>query len=82
MSLYILNTSFCLTCSLVLGPPVQYGEIKQEVVLPPPLLGQHTAETLRALLGYDRSTIDELDKSGAIQVHASSSAAYLWMSEW
>jgi succinate--hydroxymethylglutarate CoA-transferase len=52
----------------VVGPPVQYSNIKQEVVLPPPCLGQHTEEVLRTLLGYDRSTIASLAKSGAIQL--------------
>ena len=47
---------------------MQYSDIKQEVVLPPPCLGQHTEEILATLLGYDRTTIERIAKSGAIQL--------------
>jgi succinate--hydroxymethylglutarate CoA-transferase len=35
----------------VLGHPVRYGAGEMRVRRPPPLLGQHTDEVLRELLG-------------------------------
>ena len=34
--------------------------------MPPPMLGQHTAEVLRELAGYSQDTIDALLKQGVI----------------
>jgi formyl-CoA transferase len=41
------------------GTPVQHG-------VPPPLLGQHTAEVLRGLLGYTDADIQKLRAAGAL----------------
>uniref|UniRef100_A0AAG5DWH7 L-carnitine dehydratase/alpha-methylacyl-coa racemase n=1 Tax=Anopheles atroparvus TaxID=41427 RepID=A0AAG5DWH7_ANOAO len=35
----------------LVGPPVVYGEARNEITSPPPLLGQHTDEVLHDLLG-------------------------------
>ncbi|XP_062517525.1 succinate--hydroxymethylglutarate CoA-transferase-like isoform X2 [Corticium candelabrum] len=54
----------------IIGHPVQYSDVDPEVRLPPPLLGEHTEEILLSTLGYDRDTVDTLNKSRTIQLHA------------
>ena len=49
---------------------MQYSDVDPEVRLPPPLLGEHTEEILLSTLGYDRDTVDTLNKSRTIQLHA------------
>jgi crotonobetainyl-CoA:carnitine CoA-transferase CaiB-like acyl-CoA transferase len=34
--------------------------------LPPPLLGQHTDEVLRSVLGYNQTQLDALKAQGAV----------------
>jgi len=46
----------------VVGPPVRYSEGGNEVRSAPPVLGQHTDEVLRDLLGYSDGKINELRK--------------------
>ena len=41
-------------------------ETPGEVYAPAPLLGQHTDEVLKALLGYSDETIAQLKKEGII----------------
>ena len=48
-----------------IGFPVKLSESKQQVRLPPPLLGQHNAEIL-AELGIDKAGIEKLRAEGAI----------------
>lgn len=46
--------------------PVQFSETPVEYNKAPPLLGEHTDEVLRELLGYSDASIDELRKSEVI----------------
>lgn len=50
----------------VVGPPVKYSGFEPSIQLPPPLLGAHTDEILKDVLGYDQQKIDDLRKSDAI----------------
>ncbi|KAJ8656982.1 hypothetical protein O0I10_007316 [Lichtheimia ornata] len=53
----------------LVGPPVKYSDFKPSIRLPPPVLGAHTQEVLRDVLGYSQETIDELRKEGAVGSH-------------
>ncbi|MFQ5916067.1 MAG: CaiB/BaiF CoA transferase family protein [Nitrospinota bacterium] len=48
------------------GVPVKFSETPAEVRIPPPVLGEHTEEVLRDLLGYDEGRIDSLRKRGVV----------------
>lgn len=50
----------------LVGVPVKFAETPAEVRTPPPLLGEHTEEILRGLLGYDRAEIERLRAEGVI----------------
>lgn len=50
----------------VTGTPVKLSDTPGGVSSPPPLLGEHTAEILREILGYDDVKIAELTNAGAI----------------
>ncbi|KAI8099360.1 CoA-transferase family III domain-containing protein [Halteromyces radiatus] len=50
----------------VVGPPVKYSGFKQSIRLPPPLLGAHTNEVLKTVLGYDKNKIEALRVDGSI----------------
>jgi len=47
----------------LLGNPVKTADARR-TILPPPLLGEHTAEVLVQLLGLDGASIDELERGG------------------
>jgi len=49
----------------VIAQPFRFSETPCRYETPP-LLGQHTRETLRSLLGYDEARIEELSAAGAI----------------
>ncbi|XP_050096596.1 succinate--hydroxymethylglutarate CoA-transferase [Anopheles aquasalis] len=51
----------------LVGPPVVYSEAKNEIASVPPLLGQHTDEVLRGLLGYGDEQMKHLRESKIIQ---------------
>lgn len=51
----------------VVGPPVRYGEAANTARSAPPLLGEHTDEVLREVLGYDDVRISELRADGIVQ---------------
>ena len=46
--------------------PIRYADVEQAPVASPPVLGQHTDEVLRDLLGLDDTRIAELKNSGAV----------------
>ncbi|KAF9584249.1 hypothetical protein BGW38_007093 [Lunasporangiospora selenospora] len=50
----------------VTGIPVRYSETKATIRVPPPLLGQHTDEVLKDMLGYDAQKIKALREQRAI----------------
>lgn len=48
------------------GLPVKLSATPASIRLPPPLLGQHTAEVLGTWLGLDANSIDELKRDGVV----------------
>jgi succinate---hydroxymethylglutarate CoA-transferase len=50
----------------VVGPPVRYNEMANEVETAPPLLGEHTEEVLGGELGLGEEELRDLRDSGAI----------------
>lgn len=50
----------------VAGTPVKYSDTKPSIRTPPPLLGQHTVEVLKDVLGYDDMKIQDLNELNAI----------------
>ncbi|KAJ3054236.1 hypothetical protein HK097_002352 [Rhizophlyctis rosea] len=48
------------------GIPVKYGHTKPSIRLPPPMLGQHTKEVLRDVLGYEEGRVEELRRGGIV----------------
>ena len=50
----------------IAGSPIRMSETPGEVYAPAPLLGQHTDEVLKSLLGYSDETIAQLKKEGII----------------
>jgi glutaryl-CoA transferase len=47
--------------------PIRLSETPVAVTQPPPLLGQHTVEVLRDVLGYSAGLIEELEMGGVIR---------------
>jgi crotonobetainyl-CoA:carnitine CoA-transferase CaiB-like acyl-CoA transferase len=50
----------------VVGNPLKFSETPLEYKRPPPLLGEHTAEVLRDLLGIDDAEIERLTQQGVV----------------
>jgi formyl-CoA transferase len=50
----------------MIGDPVKLTPRPAPGFAPPPLLGQHTAEVLRDLLGYDQETVAALKAKGVV----------------
>ncbi|KAM8967693.1 succinyl-CoA:glutarate CoA-transferase [Pelodytes ibericus] len=48
------------------GPAVRFSEFDMSNPMPPPLIGQHTVEVLKANLGYDDDYIAELIKAKVV----------------
>uniref|UniRef100_A0A4W3J1E2 Succinyl-CoA:glutarate CoA-transferase n=2 Tax=Callorhinchus milii TaxID=7868 RepID=A0A4W3J1E2_CALMI len=51
------------------GPAVRFSDFKVSRPEPPPLIGQHTVEVLKTVLGYSESYINELLTAGAVTQH-------------
>lgn len=58
----------------MIAQPFQFSETPCRYEAPP-LLGQHTAQVLRDLLGYDDTRIEDLAASGAIAFDRTEAAA-------
>ena len=50
----------------LVNTPVKYSETQPRIRTPPPLLGQHTDEVLRELLGLKDDEIAKLRKDGIV----------------
>ena len=50
----------------LVNTPVKYSHSKPGVRLPPPTLGQHTAEVLRDIVGMGEADIEQMLKDGVI----------------
>jgi len=44
----------------MIGIPVRYDGVREDILRPPPLLGEHTDEVLSRLLKYDKTTVRDL----------------------
>lgn len=51
----------------VVSPPVRFNGEQSQVRFAPPLLGQHTEEVLKSVLGYSGERISELRSKGSIK---------------
>lgn len=53
----------------VVGSPLKFsGDFDDSVTIPAPLLGQHTAEVLTQLPGYEAATMERLARENAIRL--------------
>jgi crotonobetainyl-CoA:carnitine CoA-transferase CaiB-like acyl-CoA transferase len=50
----------------VVGSPMKLSETPVQYRIPPPLLGEHTAEVLRDVLGYEKGTIARFKEAKVI----------------
>ncbi|KAJ7427604.1 hypothetical protein WISP_05589 [Willisornis vidua] len=56
-------------CLCPSGPGVRYSEFAVCHPKPPPLVGQHTVEILKSMLGYEDDAIAELLRTGVVAQH-------------
>ncbi|HYL17407.1 MAG TPA: CoA transferase, partial [Burkholderiales bacterium] len=50
----------------LVGSPLRLSETPVAYGLPPPLLGQHTAEVLGSLLGVEQEEVERLRQAGVV----------------
>lgn len=50
----------------VLSPPVKYSNAETGIRRPPPLLGEHTEDVLREMVGMSDEEIQDLKKQGVV----------------
>ncbi len=48
------------------GVPVKYSDTPASITLPPPLVGEHTGEILKDVLGYDEGQVESLKDDGVV----------------
>ena len=58
----------------IVNSPIRLSETPGGIYTPAPVLGQHSQEVLREILGYDQATVDQLLEEGVICCPRSSSA--------
>ncbi|XP_067888338.1 succinate--hydroxymethylglutarate CoA-transferase isoform X2 [Heterodontus francisci] len=58
-----------LLCNSI-RPAVRFSDFKASNPKPPPLIGQHTVEVLKTLLGYSESSINQLLTAGIVTQYA------------
>jgi len=61
-----MDHEFCGPIKMV-NTPVKYSESKPSIRTAPPVLGQHTDEVLRDLLGLSEKDIESLKSEGAVK---------------
>lgn len=61
-----MEHEFCGPIKMV-NTPVKYSESKPSIRTPPPVLGQHTDEVLREILGMSEEEIESLKAEGAVK---------------
>lgn len=61
-----MNHEYCGPIKMV-NTPIKYSESKPGIRTVPPMLGQHTDEILRDVLGMDESDIQALKREGAVK---------------
>lgn len=61
-----MDHEFCGPIKMV-NTPVKYSESKPSIRSVPPMLGQHTDEVLREVLGMSESEIEGLKEEGAVR---------------
>ncbi|KAI8325051.1 formyl-coenzyme A transferase [Martensiomyces pterosporus] len=53
----------------IVGPAVEYSASHVDIRLPPPMLGQHTEEILRSVLGYSDGQVESAVRSGGAALY-------------
>ncbi|MCF3934202.1 CoA transferase [Acuticoccus sp. M5D2P5] len=51
-----------------IGNPIKYSDTKVTYRRPPPMVGEHSREVLREILGFDEARIDALAEAGAVDL--------------
>jgi len=60
-----MEHEFCGPIKMV-NTPVKYSESQARIRTPPPMLGQHTDEVLRDIIGLSEVEIESLKNEGAV----------------